>query len=89
MMGGPPPHAALDKNRVPLPKRPGEIPGYIKKLLCTFFSRLFYIFKLVWETGPWILAVMIFMAVFNGVMPVITASVTADSDTPNDTSPLF
>lgn len=77
-MGGPPPHDVLDKNRIPLPKSVKEVPNYLKKLLGSFFSRLFYIFGLVWETAPWILFVMIFMAIFNGIMPVISAYVTAE-----------
>ncbi len=77
-MGGPPPHDMFEKNAVPKPKRLGDIPSYLKKLISGFFFRLFYIFGLVWETAPWILFVMIFMAVFNGAMPVITAKVTAE-----------
>ena len=75
---GPPPHADLDKLKPEKPKSIKEIPAYLKNLTSGFFSRLFYIFRLVWETGPWILFVMIFMSVFNGVMPVIGASITAN-----------
>lgn len=59
--------------REPLPKNIKEVPGYIKKITSSFFARLFYIFTLVWETRKWILFMMIFMAVFNGVVPVIGA----------------
>ena len=76
--GGPPSMNAIDKLRVPPPKNIREVPSYLRKLLSGFFSRLFYIFGLVWETGPWILFVMVFMAVFNGVMPVIGATITAN-----------
>ncbi|MBR2460649.1 MAG: ABC transporter ATP-binding protein [Clostridia bacterium] len=76
-MGGPPMFGAKDQNKLPPPKSLKEVPGYLKKLTSTFFKRLFYIFGLVWETGPWILFVMIFMAVFNGIMPVLGATVTA------------
>jgi len=71
-----PPHNEL--NNPPKPKSVKELPAYLKKLMSGFFSRLFYIFRLVWETGPWILFVMIFMSVFNGVIPVIGASITAN-----------
>ncbi|MBR2473522.1 MAG: ABC transporter ATP-binding protein [Clostridia bacterium] len=71
-----PPHNEL--NNPPKPKNIKELPAYLKKLMSDFFSRLFYIFRLVWETGPWILFVMIFMSVFNGVIPVIGASITAN-----------
>ena len=60
------------------PKNIKEVPGFLKKLLTEFFHRLFYIFSLVWQTGPWILLVMIFMSVFNGVMPVLGATITAN-----------
>lgn len=48
-----------------------DFPRYIKELLGGFFYRLFYIFKLVWETGPWILFAMSLMALLAGIMPVI------------------
>ena len=76
--GGFPPHSNLDKLKPPKPKNIKEVPAYLKAVTGGFFSRLFYIFKLVWETGPWILFVMIFMSVFNGVIPVIGASITAN-----------
>ncbi|MBR0136534.1 MAG: ABC transporter ATP-binding protein, partial [Clostridia bacterium] len=60
-----------DRYRVPKPKSVKEVPKYLKELLGSFFSRLFYIFKLVWETKRSLLFLMVFMAVFNGVMPVI------------------
>ncbi len=73
-MMGPPPHEANEKNKEPKPKNIREIPSYLFKTTTKFFSRLLYIFKLVWETRPWILFVMMFMAVFNGVMPIIMAT---------------
>ena len=83
MMGGPPggfggPRSeATDKLRVPKPKSPHEVPGYLARLLSGFFSRLFYIFRLVWEAKPWILFVMVFMAVYNGIAPVLSAFISA------------
>ncbi len=76
--GGPPPHGVLDKLKPQKPNGIKDVPRFLKEILSGFFSRLFYIFGLVWETGPWILFVMIFMSVFNGVMPVISATVTAN-----------
>ncbi len=75
---GPPPREIMDKLKEPKPKNIKELPRYLKNVISGFFSRLFYIFRLVWETGPWILFVMIFMAVFNGVIPVIGAVITAE-----------
>ena len=77
MMGPPPGFDAAEKNKAQKPKSIKEVPRYVKTLVTTFFSRLFYIFGLVWETAPWILFVMVFMAIFNGVMPVLGATITA------------
>ena len=55
------------------PKNLKEIPSYLRSLLGGFFFRLFYIYGLVWETRPWMLFVMLFMSVFNGVMPLLGA----------------
>lgn len=76
--GGPPPMHDLDKLKPKKPSSIKEVPAYLKTLFSGFFSRLFYIFGLVWETGPWILFVMIFMAIFNGVIPVLGATITAN-----------
>ncbi len=62
-----------DQNREPLPTSLAEVPSYLWRLVSKFFYRLFYIFSLVWEARPWILFLMLFMAVFNGVSPVISA----------------
>lgn len=51
----------------------GEVPNFLSQLLGKFFSRLFYVFRLVWETRPWILFVMLFMSVWSGVMPIVSA----------------
>ena len=55
------------------PKSLKEVPAYIKTIFGGFFFRLFYIYSLVWETRPWMLFVMLFMSVFNGVMPLLGA----------------
>lgn len=60
-----------DRYRVPKPKGIKEVPAYIGRVVANFFSRLFYIFRLVWDTKRSLLFIMVFMAVFNGVMPVI------------------
>lgn len=75
---GPPPWEQNDKLKEPKPKSFKEIPSYIKKLIGGFFYRLFYIFGLVWEAKPWLLLLMIFMAVFNGIMPVVSAYISAN-----------
>ena len=45
------------------PKNLKDYPAYLKELLGGFFSRLLYIYSLVWETRPWMLFVMLFMTV--------------------------
>ena len=74
---GPPPmdpggkRSDFKYDRVPPPRSFGDLPRYLKELLGGFFYRLFYIFGLVWKTGPWILFFMMFIALFDGIMPVI------------------
>jgi len=70
-MNGPPPSYQYDK--VPPPKSPKDLFRYLRQLLGGFFSRLFYIFKLVWESGPIFLFLMSFVALFNGLMPLVGA----------------
>ena len=77
-MMGPPPGSATDKLKEPKPKSLKEVPGYLRRTVSKFFYRLFYIFRLVWEARPWILFVMMFMAIFNGVMPVISALISRE-----------
>ena len=57
--------------KVEPPKSLRDIPRYFKELLGGFFYRLFYIFELVWKTGPWILFALLFIAVVTGIMPVL------------------
>lgn len=75
MQGGPPVGfgrgSQFNYERVSPPKSVGDIPRYLKELLGGFFYRLFYIFGLVWKTGPWILFTMSFIALFEGVMPIV------------------
>ena len=66
-----------DRYRVPLPKGPREVPGYLKTLVTTFLQRLLYIFRLVWETRRSLLFVMVLMCVFNGVTPVVGSMIGA------------
>ena len=45
-MGGS--RSSYEHKRVPLPKNLKDVPRYLKELLGGFFSRFFYIVKLVW-----------------------------------------
>ena len=42
----------------------------------SFFTRLFYIISLVWETAPWLFIAMILLCLVDGVMPVIGSYIT-------------
>ncbi len=77
---GPPPGAGRqnDKLKPPKPKNIREVPEYLGKIVSGFCYRLFYIFKLVWEARPSLLFIMLFMSVFNGIIPVLGARIAAD-----------
>ncbi|MCQ2353696.1 MAG: ABC transporter ATP-binding protein/permease [Clostridia bacterium] len=55
-----------------------DVPRFLKELLGGFFKRLLYIFVLVWKTDPFILFTMLFISVFDGVMPVVGSVISAD-----------
>ncbi len=74
---GPPPSEASERLKVPLPKSIKEVPDYLKKTVGGTFYRLMYIFKLVWEAQPWLLVFMLFMALYNGLMPLAGTYITA------------
>ena len=61
------------RDMIPAPKSIREVPGYLAKLIGSFFMRFGYIVKLVWDTGHWILFLLSFVALFKGVIPVVTA----------------
>ena len=67
----PPGSMGFQHERVTPPKGIKDIPRYLRELLGGFFKRFFYIIALVWHTGPWILFTMSFIALFQGVTPVI------------------
>jgi len=64
MFHGPPPGARFQYAKITPPKNIADVPRYLGELLGGFFTRMGYIFKLVWKTGPWILFAMLFFAVF-------------------------
>ena len=69
-----------DKNqrKVEPPKNLKDLPRYLKETVGGFFTRLFYIFRMVWQTGHWILIAMLLVAVFTGVFPVIISVISKD-----------
>lgn len=66
-----------EQYRVPPPKSVKEVPSYVYKVVTSLFKRLFYIYGLVWEARKSLLFIMMFMAFFNGVMPVAGAYISA------------
>ncbi len=76
---GPPMHQDMNERlKEPRPTSVKEVPLYLKNVMAKFFSRLFYIVKLVWEAKPSLLLLMVFMAFFNGITPVIGSLISAN-----------
>ena len=75
---GPPGGGMNDKLKEPPPKNIKEVPGYLKRLFGGFFFRLSYIIRLVWDAKKSLLMMMVFMAVFNGFSPVVSAYISAN-----------
>ncbi|MBO7150574.1 MAG: ABC transporter ATP-binding protein, partial [Clostridia bacterium] len=63
---------------VPKPKSLRDVPRYLKELLGGFFTRFFYIVKLVWEAKPALMLAMVLFCVLNGVLPVVGAYISAE-----------
>ena len=75
----PPPMPPLNRPRGPArPKHFREYPKWIAGLVKSFFSHLFYIVRLVWETQPWLLLLMSFFCLAGGVLPIVGAWITRD-----------
>ena len=68
MMGAP---SQYQYDKVKPPKSPKDLLRYMRELLGGFCGRLFYVFQLVWESGPLFLFLMSFVALFNGLMPIV------------------
>lgn len=60
------------------PERLFEIPGYILKLVCGFFTRLFYIVSLVLEAAPALFFSMVLLCLLDGILPVLGAYISKD-----------
>jgi len=67
----PPGSMGFQYERVAPPTGINDIPRYLRELLGGCFKIFIYIIALVWHTGPWILFAMSFIAIFQGVTPVI------------------
>ena len=68
-----PPVGPYQYERVTPPRSLRDLPRYLREVLGGFSARLFYIFRLVYESGPIYLFLMTFIALFNGLMPLVGA----------------
>lgn len=66
-----PPRMPPNYRRPAAPKSLRDVPRYLRELFGGFFKRFFYVLKLVWNTGKWIPVLLVFVALFKGVTPVI------------------
>ncbi len=71
------PDGLYEKMKPPKPKHLREVPEYLRKVVGGVFSRLLYIFRLVWEARRLLLFVLSFMTLFNGIMPVVGTFISA------------
>lgn len=73
----PPPLMKEPQSNVQKPTNVKDVPKYVFNVVTGFFSRLFYIISLVWETNPFIMISMVVISVLSGVAPVFGAFVSA------------
>ncbi len=78
MLMTPKPPNQYEYQRVVPPRSPRDLPRYLREVLGGFFTRLFYTFSLVWESGPHYLFLMFFIALFNGLMPLVGALISRE-----------
>lgn len=71
------PGSRFEYEKVAPPKGIKDVPRYLKELFGGFFYRLGYIFVLVWRSSKLILFTMVFIAIFDGIMPVIGSMISA------------
>lgn len=74
----PPISAQYEYKSVRPPRSLRDLPRFLRELLGGFFGRLFYTFSLVWESGPLYLFLMFFVALFNGLMPLVGALISRE-----------
>jgi len=68
----------VDENRIKPPKSISDIPRFLHEVVGGFFYRLFYIFGMVWKTGPWILISLILFSLVEGILPIVGALLSKD-----------
>ena len=60
-----------EHKKVDPPKDFKDLFRFLKEVLGGFFTRFFYVVKLVWRSGKWIMFLLTFIALFQGVTPII------------------
>ena len=60
-----------EHKKVDPPKNFRDVFRYLRELFGGFFKRFFYVVTLVWSSGKWILFLLSFIALFQGVTPII------------------
>lgn len=78
LSGAPPVGDPYANSRPKLPHSLRDLPRFIGQIVGGFFSRLAYIVRMVWQTGHWILVMMVITAVLDGVLPIIGAILSRD-----------
>ena len=72
-----PPRRPTFNDGIEKPKKFSEYPAYFMKKAKGFFSRLFYIFSLVWHSAPLVLIAMMVLCALDGLLPVAGAYISS------------
>ena len=72
-----PPRRPTFNDGIEKPKKLREIPSFVIRKSKGFFSRLFYIFALVWQSAPLVLIAMMALCLLDGVLPVFGAYISS------------
>ena len=77
-MRGAPLHDINNQSKVAPPSSLKDVPRFLKEWVGDFLYRLIYIFKIVWETGRWILIWLMLIAMIEGFLPIIGSLISKD-----------
>ena len=72
------PGRQFEYERVAPPKSLKDLPRYLSALLGGFFKRYTYIFRLVWGSGRWIMFSLLFIALCDAFIPVLSAYISKE-----------
>jgi ABC-type multidrug transport system fused ATPase/permease subunit len=72
-----PPRRPTFNDGIEKPKKLSDVPMYLIRKTKGFFSRLFYIFGLVWQSAPLVLITMMALCLLDGVLPVFGAYISS------------